>query len=294
MADTVELGLLCVHAHPDDECIGTGGVLLRAHTEGMRTAVVTCTGGERGEVVGSGMDPEEVFPRLGEVRREELTRSLELLGAGPPRWLGYVDSGMMGTEGNDDPDSFWQANLDEAVGRLVTHLREFRPAVLVSYDAFGVYGHPDHIQAHRITLLAAEACNVKSLYPDAGPPWGVAKVYLGTVPLEAMALANRKLAAQGLPSPFGDSDDLDDLPFGTRQDAVAAAVDVRPWLDRKMGALRAHRSQLGEDSFFLNFPEGLAEMAFGTEWFIRHRSSVPVPEREDDLFTGLRAQGPAE
>ncbi len=287
MAETA-LGLMCVHAHPDDECIGTGGVLRRAHEEGLRTAVVTCTGGERGEVVGTGMDPAEVFPRLGEVRRGELTRSLEILGAGAPRWLGYVDSGMMGTEGNDDPASFWQANLDEAVGRLVAQIREFKPDVIVSYDAFGVYGHPDHIQAHRVTLLAAEACAVKALYPEAGAPWAIAKVYLGTVPLEAMVMTNRELRSRGLPSPFGESDDLDDLPFGTRQDDVAAGVDVRPWLQPKMAALRAHHSQVGDDSFFLNFPDGIAEVALGTEWFIRHRSSVPVPEREDDLFTGLR------
>jgi N-acetyl-1-D-myo-inositol-2-amino-2-deoxy-alpha-D-glucopyranoside deacetylase len=284
-----ELGLMCVHAHPDDECIGTGGVLLRAHAEGLRTAVVTCTGGERGEVVGTGMDPAEVFPRLGAVRREELTRSLELLGAGDPRWLGYVDSGMMGTDGNDDPASFWQADIHEAVGRLVAQIREFRPDVLVTYDAYGVYGHPDHIQAHRITLLAAEACAVKALYPEAGPQHSVAKVYLSTVPLEGMARMNRELTGNGLVSPFGESDDPDDLPFGTREVDVAAAVDVRAHLARKMTALQAHHSQVGDDSFFLNFPEAVAEVALGTEWFIRHRSSVPVPAREDDLFTGLRS-----
>src|SRR5690606_9199364 len=110
-------GLMCVHAHPDDECISTGGVLARAADEGFRTAVVTCTGGERGEVVGEGMDPAEVAPRLAEVRRAELTRALAVLGAGPPRWLGYVDSGMAGEESNSDPASFWSADFDEAVGR---------------------------------------------------------------------------------------------------------------------------------------------------------------------------------
>src|SRR3712207_3822987 len=109
-------GLLCVHAHPDDESIATGGVLLKAAAAGLPTAVVTCTGGERGEI--HNMDEAEVRPRLAQVRNDELTKALAVLGAGTPRYLGYVDSGMMGTEGNADPASFWQANLDEAVGRL--------------------------------------------------------------------------------------------------------------------------------------------------------------------------------
>jgi N-acetyl-1-D-myo-inositol-2-amino-2-deoxy-alpha-D-glucopyranoside deacetylase len=283
-----ELGLMCVHAHPDDESIGTGGVLLRAADEGIRTAVVTCTGGERGEVVGPGMDPVEVAPRLAEVRRDELTEALALLGAGAPRWLGYVDSGMVGTEGNDDPASFWRADVDGAVGRLVAEIRAFRPDVLVTYDAYGLYGHPDHIQAHRVALLAAEACAVRGLYADAGAPWRVRKVYLSTLPVSAMLAMNGALRAAGLPSPFGDATSAEDLPFGTPDDEVTAAVDVRPWLARKMAALRAHASQLGEDSFFLNVPAEMADVAFGTEWFVRQRSAVPAPDREDDLFAGLR------
>jgi N-acetyl-1-D-myo-inositol-2-amino-2-deoxy-alpha-D-glucopyranoside deacetylase len=279
-----ELGLMCVHAHPDDESISTGGVLLRAAAEGIRTAVVTCTGGERGEVVGPGMDPEEVKPRLREVREGELREALELLGAGEPRWLGYVDSDMVGRPGNADPASFWQADFDEAVRRLVTHMREFRPDVVVTYDAFGIYGHPDHVQAHRVTLVAAEACAVKSLYPEAGPPWQVSKVYLATIPVSGMLLINRSLAAAGQPSPFGDAERAEDLPFGTGDEHVTAHVDVSPWLARKLAALRAHRSQVGDESFFLNFPEEV----FAAEFFIRHRTSVPAPDREDDLFAGLR------
>lgn len=283
-----ELGLMCVHAHPDDESIATGGVLLRAHDEGLRTAVVTCTGGERGEVVGPGMDPAEVFPRLGEVRRDELTRALELLGAGEPRWLGYVDSGMMGEAGNDDPASFWRAPFDEAVGRLVAQIRAFRPDVLVTYDAYGGYGHPDHIQTHRVSLVAAEAAAVPALHPDAGPAWTVPKVYTAVIPVSMMLRINASLREAGLPSPFGDADRAEDLPFGTPDEQVTTAVDVRPWLERKMTALRAHTSQLAEDSFFLNFPGDVAGEAFTVEWFVRLRSSVPAPDREDDLFAGLR------
>ena len=282
------LGLMCVHAHPDDEVIMTGGVLARAGEEGIRTAVVTCTGGEMGEVVGEGMDPEEIFPKLAEVRLEELRAALEILGTDGPRMLGYRDSGMMGTEGNSDARSFWQANLDEAVGRLVAHIREFRPSVLVSYDAFGGYGHPDHIQAHRVMLLASEAASIPLLYPDAGEAWAVPKTYFATLPKSRIFLVNQLMESQGLPSPFPTAERAEDLPMGTPDDEVTAEIDVSAWLAQKMRALRAHRSQLSPDSFFLNVPADLEAQAFGTEWFVRLRSRVEAPDREDDLFAGLR------
>lgn len=283
------LGLMAVHAHPDDEVIMTGGVLARAAKEGIRTAVVTCTGGELGEVVGEGMDPGEIFPRLGEVRLEELREALEILGTDGPRMLGYRDSGMIGTEGNDDPRSFWRADFDEAVGRLVAQIREFRPSVLVSYDAYGGYGHPDHVQAHRVMLVASEAAAIPLLYPDAGPAWSIPKVYFGTLPKSRIFLVNQLMAAQGLPSPFPTADTPEELPMGTPDDEVTTTVDVSPWLDQKMSALRAHRSQLSPDSFFLNVPADLEAQAFGTEWFVRTRSRLPVSAApEDDLFTGLR------
>jgi len=285
---TDELGLLCVHAHPDDEAISTGGVLARYAAEGVRTAVVTCTGGERGEVVGEGMDPDEVRPRLSEVRRAELDAALAILGAGPARWLGYVDSGMMGTDGNADPRSFWQANMDDAVRRLVGHFREFRPDVVVTYDAFGVYGHPDHLQTHRVGLLAAEASAVAGLYPDAGEPWRVRKVYLATIPHSVVLAWHQRLLAQGLESPFGTRADLTEPPFGTPDEQVTTVADVVAWLDPKRRALAAHASQIGPDSFFLNIPDDEIEAAFGAEWFIRHRSDVDAALPEDDLFAGLR------
>lgn len=277
---------MCVHAHPDDECIATGGILLRAAAEGIRTAVVTCTGGERGEI--HNMDEAEIRPRLREVREEELTKALALLGAGQPRFLGYVDSGMMGTEGNADPASFWQAPLDEAIARLVAQIREFRPDVLVTYDAFGGYGHPDHLQTHRVALLAAEACNVAALYPDAGEPWRIRKVYLGSFPKSAIFRAATEFAARGLPSPFGEFERVEDVPMGVPDEELGAVVDVRDHLDRKMGALHQHVSQLDPTSFFLNTPEEFAAEVFGREWFVRHRSDVPMTGTEDDLFAGLR------
>lgn len=283
----VSPSLLCVHAHADDESIATGGVLARAAEEGSRTAVVTATGGELGEIVGEAMDPEEVRPRLAEVRRAELAAALDILAAGAPRFLGYRDSGMMGTAGNDDPRSFWNAPFDEAVGRLVAEIRAFRPDVLVTYDAFGGYGHPDHVQAHRVSLVAAEACAAAGLYPDAGGAWRIAKVYLGTIPRSVAAFLNAELPRRGLASPFGEETDPARLTMGTPDEQVTTIVDVGPWLDRKWSALRAHVSQIGPESFFLNIPEELRARVFGQEWFVRHRSTVATPAAEDDLFAGL-------
>ncbi len=280
-------GLLAVHAHPDDEVIATGVVLARAASEGRRTKVVTCTDGSRGEIVGEGMDPDEIRPRLAEVRAGEIADALALLGVDEHEFLGYRDSGMMGDEGNDDPASFWRADVHEAVGRLVRSIRDFRPAVVVTYDAFGGYGHPDHIQAHRMAVLAVEAARTASLYPEAGEPWHVAKLYLSSFPKSAIAEANRQFAEAGLPSPFGETDDPADIPMGTEDHLVTTTVDVRDHMAAKQAALRAHVSQIAPSSFFLNVPEPRVEGFYGTEWFVRRLSAVDAPTPEDDLFAGI-------
>ncbi len=285
------LGLLCVHAHPDDEATSTGGILARYAGEGIRTAVVTCTGGERGEI--HNMDPVEVGPRLAEVRHAELTASLRVLGAGEPRMLGYVDSGMLGTEGNDDPKSFWRADTDEAVGRLVAQIRAFRPDVVTTYDAYGGYGHPDHVQAHRVAVLAAEASGIARLYPEAGPPWRVRKVYLSTFATSMFGELFAALERLGLTPPPPDPDAAGDVeepqvPPGTPDELIGAAVDIRPYVETKWAALQQHSSQLDPEAFFMRLPPELRVTVFGTEQFLRLRSDVEVPAREDDLFTGLR------
>ncbi len=273
-----DLCLLCVHAHPDDEALFTGGVLARYAGEGVRASVVTCTGGERGRLVGPGTQ-----------RLDELRDSLGILGCEPPRLLGYLDSGTRGAPGNDDPASFWRAPFDQAVGRMVAHIRELRPDVVVTYDAYGVYGHPDHIQAHRVARAAVEAAEVAALYPEAGPAWRPRKLYETAIHKSAIAGLNLMLAARGIPSPFGDIIDPERLPFGTPDHRVGAVVDVRPWLDRKRAAIRVHVGGLGPDSLLMELAEqGLAERALGQEWFARVRADVETPAREDDLLTGLR------
>lgn len=281
------MGLMCVHAHPDDESIFTGGILARAAQEGRRTRVVTCTAGEEGEIVGAGMDADQLRPRLGEVRRAELAGALAALGAGEPHLLGYRDSGMAGTAANEGPQSFVRADVDEAVGRVVAEIRAFRPEVVVTYDALGVYGHPDHVRAHRVALLAAEASAFAALYPEAGDPWRVRKVYLATVPRGLVAIANAELPRRGLVSPFGTETDPDRIHLGTPDNLVHARVDVSAHLDAKRAAMACHRTQVGPGSFFMDLPDDLAAIAFAQESFVRQRSDIAVPWQEHDLFAGL-------
>jgi mycothiol conjugate amidase Mca len=290
-ASTGPLGLMCVHAHPDDEATSTGGILARYADEGLRTAVVTCTGGERGEI--HNMDVETTRPRLAEVRCDELTRALTILGAGAPRYLGYVDSDMMGREGNADPACFWQASVDEAVGRLVAQIREFRPDVLTTYDAFGGYGHPDHLQTHRVAVLAAEAASIGPLYPEAGAPWRIRKVYLSTFAQSTFQTMAEELTRRGIPLPFDeDADDDADAdaprrPPGTPDRLIAARVDATAYVAIKRAALDAHASQLDPESFFMTMPADVLEMMFKVESFLRLRSDVAVEPQETDLFAGL-------
>src|SRR5262245_43595554 len=167
-AMTEELTLMAVHAHPDDEAIGTGGVLARYADEGLRTVLVTCTGGEVGEISDSRLATPET---LAEVRRKELLQACAILRVGRLHLLGYRDSGMMGTPDNAHPASFYQASLEEATARLVALVRRERPQVLVTYDERGFYGHPDHIRANQITVAAFGAAGDPTRWPRSGPAW---------------------------------------------------------------------------------------------------------------------------
>lgn len=278
--------LLSIHPHPDDESIACGGVLGKAVEEGARVKVVTCTRGEEGEnLAGIDLGDDDLLTH----RLRELEAALEVLGVRDHEFLGYRDSGMVDTPGNAHPESFHAADLYVAAARLATIIRRFRPDVVVSDDAEGTYGHPDHVKAHRVTERAiAMAADPWWRTPDAGEPWQVAKRYVFTFPRSRMLDAHRRLQAAGLPSPFGDAEtpDAEDLPFGTPDEDVTTTVDIRPWLARKQAAMRAHRSQIGEESFFLNVPEDLAAELFGTESFVL-LAGEPGGAPEDDLFAGL-------
>lgn len=273
-----DLALLCVHPHPDDETIACGGIIARYLDEGARVMVVTCTGGEEGDnLAGIELGDEE----MAEVRRRELERALAVLGGPEHRFLGYRDSGMRGTDANGHPDSFEQADLDEAGGRLVEIIRDFRPSVIVSDDEQGTYGHPDHVKANRVVTRAAELAG--------GDGWPVPKRYVHALPRSRLLAFQQQMRAAGLPSPFGDEavTSVDELPFGVPDERITAAIDVRTWLDRKRDAMRAHASQIGEDSFFLNLPQDLGAEVFGWEYFVLVEGE-PGGAPEDDLFAGIR------
>lgn len=278
--------LLCVHPHPDDESIACGGVLARAADHDVRTVVVTCTGGEAGDnLAGIDLGGEPLATH----RRRELAAALRALGVAAHHWLGYRDSGMAGLASNDHPDSFHRAEVEEAAGRLAAIIRAERPQVVVSDDVHGTYGHPDHVQAHRVTVRAVElAADVTATVT--GPPWQVAKRYVHTLGKGRLLAVHRALTDAGLPSPFGDGDlhRIEDVPLGTADAEVTTEVDVRDWLPAKRAALAAHASQIGPDSFFLNTPEELTDGMFGIEQFVLEQGRpAPGDGPEQDLFAGL-------
>lgn len=280
--------LLCVHPHPDDESISCGGVLAHTAGSGRRAVVVTCTGGEAGEnLAGIDLGDEDLVSH----RRRELADALAALGVTEHRYLGYRDSGMAGTDANDHPDSFHGADLDEAATRLAATIRQVRPHVVVSDDENGSYGHPDHIKAHHVTVravgLAADADA-----DIAGEPWRVTKRYVHALGRSRLHTIHRALVEAGLASPFGAADvAVEDLPFGVDDDRITTEIDIRDWFARKRAAMAAHRSQIGEDSFFLNLPGDLQREAFGIEQFVLEDGPSSTERPETDLFAGI---APAE
>jgi mycothiol conjugate amidase Mca len=286
---TERLTLMAVHAHPDDECMGTGGVLLRYAREGMRTVLVTATRGEEGEVVDPEMDPAEVKPKLGDVRVAELERSCQHLEVEELHVLGYRDSGMVGWEANNHPDCLAQANLVEATGRLVRLMRQLQPHVVTCYDEDGGYGHPDHIQVHRMTVAAFHAAGDARQYPNVGPaPWQPQKLYYMAYPRSYIWARYELMRSMGAPAPADRPDFDPNKVGGTPDEIITTHVDVRDFLAQKMRALQCHRTQIAPDWWFTRVPEAVQRDKFGLECFIRIASHVPVEGHEDDLFTGLR------
>jgi mycothiol conjugate amidase Mca len=286
------LTMMAIHAHPDDEAIGTGGILARYADEGIRTVLVTCTGGEVGEIA----DPTMASPaNLKEVRERELREAARILGIGHLELLGYRDSGMAGRPENDHPDAFARADLDAATGRLVRLVRRLRPQVLVTYDENGFYGHPDHINAHRITVQAFHAAGDPARYmEDDLEPWSPSKLYYTVVPRSAMARFGERLAAYGIEPPMERLErDGDEPPFGTPDELVTTYVDVSACVERKRRALWAHATQMGAEVFFARMPPALFDELFARESFQLVESRVETATPETDLFAGLR-DGPTE
>ncbi len=278
---------MVVHAHPDDECIGTGGILARYSADGVRTILVTCTLGEEGEIVVPEWDTPEHHARLAEIREQELLAAIKRLGINHLELLPYRDSGMIGMPSNQHPDCFAQADIDEAAGRLVRLVRQYHPQILMSYNEEGGYGHPDHINAHKITVAAYEAAGNAAKYPDAGPPWVPSKLYYISFRRALWLKAWPLMRERGIKTPL-DDEGFDASRF-VDDPRINAVVDVRGYLPQKLAALREHRTQIRDDWFWLALPADLRDEMFNCEYFIRVASRVPVPDGvETDLFVGLR------
>ncbi|MDQ6847586.1 MAG: PIG-L family deacetylase [Candidatus Dormibacteraeota bacterium] len=284
-----QLRLLSVHAHADDESITMGGLLAISHDRGVRTVNVCCTDGKLATIVAEDMPEETTRPHLAEIRQQELRDACAILGVDEVHFLGYGDSGMWGADTNQLPDAFWKADVNEAVGRMVEHIRRFRPHVVVTYDGVGGYGHPDHIQTHRVTLLAVEAAHMKSLYPAAGEPWRVPKLYYTSIPVSFLRKAADFAKAAGMEPPFG-VENPEDLPFVTPDAWITTTVDVRKGIRRKREAMIAHHSQIGPDWPLLAIPEEVNIEHFGEESFQLVISRVPVTLPETDVFAGIAVE----
>lgn len=266
--------LVCFHAHPDDEVTATGGTIARARAEGHRVVLVTATKGEHGEVQPGVLEPGEA---LVDRRVKELARACEILGVDRHHFLGYVDSGMVGTPENDAPDSFWQADLAEAAGRLAEILRAEHADVLTIYDPNGVYGHPDHLQVHRVGVRAAELAGVARVY-EATLNYDRMRDQMLTAAAEPDAPVELLEVAEAMRS--GEAPTM-----GSPAALITTVIDVTPWIDLKRAAFTAHASQIGPDSFFLSMPDERFVQAFGEESFIRR--DAPPGTTETSLFEGL-------
>lgn len=279
------LTLMAVHAHPDDEAIGTGGVLARAAANGIRTVLVTCTGGEVGEIA-----PETgvLTESLGEARERELRTACAILNITHLELLGYRDSGMVGTADNEHPDAFARADLVEATARVVELVRKHRPQVIVTYDENGFYGHPDHINANRVAVgafkLAGDASHAS---PSGLEPWTPTKLYYTAVAKSAVAEFGARLREAGIEGPGGNAGEAEERPWGTPDELITTVVDVEDHVDQKRSALFAHATQMGPEVFFSKIPPPLFRELFGREAFQLVTSHVDVSTPETDLFNGL-------
>ena len=285
------LALLSVHAHPDDEASKGAATVARYHDEGVWCVLVCCTGGEEGDILNPSVDTPEVRGRLSAVRIEELEASVAAIGYDALRMLGYHDSGMPDTEANARADNFANADLDEAVGRLVRVIRAERPQVIVSYaDDRKFYPHPDHIRVHEISVPAFEAAGQADRYPDAGPPWQPSKLYYTGFSRRRVEALHAAYLERGEESPFERWFERG-LPEGGEQ-RFTTFVDVGPWLHRRRAALLAHRTQVDPDGFWMRLPDDVIRDVFPWDEYQLARSLVGEPApgaSEDDLFAGLRA-----
>lgn len=288
-----EKRLLLVHAHPDDESIGNGATMALYAAQGVGVTLITCTRGEEGEILVPNLAHLASVheDELGEHRVTELAVAMKALGVSDHRFLGdpdrrWRDSGMIGTPQNERPDTFWQADFEEAANELVKVIREVKPQVLVTYDEMGGYGHPDHIQAHRVAMRAVESAEFPG---DDDQAWRVSKVYWNTMPRSVIAAGMAALKESG--SDFFGADSVDDIPFAKPDELVTTVIDGTEYIEKKMAALAAHETQIAMDGPFFALSNLLGQSIWGKEFYtlVRGEKAGPfdIDGRETDLFAGI-------
>lgn len=286
MTDAVDrLCLMTVHAHPDDEASKGPGTVAKAHAKGIHTVLVCCTGGELGDILNPAMERPEVRENLAQVRRDELAASAEIIGYDDVVWLGYHDSGMDGSPSNKDPDCFAQADLKEAVGRLVAEIRRYKPQVIVTYpDDQSGYPHPDHLMVHEISVAAFDAAGDPDAYPELGEPWQPLKMYYSMWSRARMLSIHNRFIELDIESPFSpewfERPDLDHR--------ISTKVDITGFADVRSRALLAHKTQVDPESpFWFGLPDHEMHTLHPFDEYIVARSLVDSPLPEDDLFNGI-------
>jgi N-acetyl-1-D-myo-inositol-2-amino-2-deoxy-alpha-D-glucopyranoside deacetylase len=277
--------ILLVHAHPDDETINNGATMALYADKGAQVTLITCTRGEEGEVLVPGLahlasgDQDQ----LGQHRETELALAMKALGITDYRFLGapsvkFRDSGMMGTEPNNRPDVFWQADLETAAKILVEVIDEIKPHILITYDEFGGYGHPDHIQAHRVAMRASELST-----------WQIQKIYWNTMPKSVIAQGMEKMKEIG--SDFFGAESVDDIPFAKDDEFVTTLIDGVAYVDNKMEAMKAHETQIALDGPFFALSNNLGLQIWGDEYYTLVKGTKTGPfdshGRETDLTSGV-------
>ena len=281
--------LLLVHAHPDDETINNGVTMAKYAKDGAQVTLVTCTRGEEGEVLVAELSnlASDKDDKLGQHREIELKDAMAHLGISDFRFLGapnkkWRDSGMMGTPQNDRKDVFWQSDLEEAANELVKIILEIKPQVLITYDEFGGYGHPDHIKAHRVAMRAAEIAEING--------WKIEKIYWNTMPRSVIQMGIEKMKEVG--SDFFGAESVDDLPFAKPDELVTSVVHASEFVPQKLAAMKAHATQIALDGPFFALSNNLGLSVWGDEYYtiVKGEKAAPFDEngRELDLFAGIK------
>lgn len=298
---------MAVHAHPDDETTSGGSSLVRYRHEGVTTVVVTCTDGAEGEMHDPDLDPAEALPRLAEVRKVEMERAAKILNISHHEWLGYRDSGMVGTPPNENPASFHKADLVEATGRLIKLVRKYRPQVMFTYNSFGGYGHPDHIMAHKIASNAFDYANDADRYPEDefGPVWTPLKLYTVGFSRSAWQKVWYAIRESGEQWPFqppksdGEEAQPEENPnakpkkefppdFGSPDTEITTIVDVADYWQVSYDALMTHRSQINPENPFWKMRKRYGELLVRNDYYVLFKSRIPAQRPETDLFAGIR------